>query len=35
MDIDADDELVDESSNNQIFQPFPDPDDSDFDILFE
>ena len=35
MDIDADDEFVDESSNNQVFQPFPDPDDPDFDLLFE
>src|SRR5205814_10110255 len=40
MDIDeapdADDELqVDESSNDQIFQPFPDPDDPDFDLLFK
>src|SRR5205814_6057373 len=35
MTIDADDEFVDESSNDQIFQPFPDPDDPDFDLLFE
>ena len=35
MDIDADDEFVDESSNDQVFQPFPDPDDPDFDLLFE
>ena len=40
MDIDevadADDELqVDESSNDPIFQPFPDPDDPDFDLLFK
>ena len=35
MDIDAGDEFVDESSNDQVFQPFPDPDDPDFDLLFE
>ena len=35
MTIDADDEFVDESSNDQVFQPFPDPDDPDFDLLFE
>ena len=40
MDIDeapdADDELqVDESSNDQIFQPCPDPDDPNFDLLFK
>jgi len=35
MDIDEDNKLVDESSNNQVFQPFPDPDDPDFDVLFE
>jgi len=35
MDIDADDELIDESSNNQVFQPFPNPDDPDFDLLFK
>ena len=35
-DPDADDELqVDESSNDPIFQPFPDPDDPDFDLLFK
>ena len=32
---DADDELqVDESSNDQVFQPFPDPNDPDFDLIF-
>src|SRR5204863_9423459 len=35
MDIDADDKFVDGSSNDQVFQPFPDPDDPDFDLLFE
>ena len=35
MDIDVDDELVDESSNNQVSQPFPDPDDPNFDVPFE
>ena len=37
MDIDdapdVDDEL--EVSDDQIFRPFPDPDDSDFDILMQ
>ena len=40
MDIDevadADHELqVDDSSNDQVFQPFPDPDDPNFDLLFK
>jgi hypothetical protein len=35
MDIDADDELIDESSNDQVFQLFPDPDDPNFNLLFK
>ena len=35
-DADVDDELqVDESSKDEVFQPFPDPDDPDFDLLFK
>jgi len=34
-DPDVDNELqVHEDSNDQVFQPFPDPDDPDFDLLF-
>ena len=34
VDADVDDELqVDESSKDEVFQPFPDPDDPDFDLL--
>jgi hypothetical protein len=40
MDIDdvadVDDELqLDESTNDQVFQSFPDPDDPDFNLLFK
>ena len=36
VDADVDDELqVDESSKDEVFRPFPDPDDPDFDLLFE
>jgi hypothetical protein len=35
-DADVDDELqVDESSKDEIFQPFSDPDAPDFDLLFK
>ena len=35
-DADVDDELqVDDDSKDQIFQSFPDPDDPDFDLLFQ
>ena len=34
-DADVDDDLqTDDESKDQIFQPFPDPDDPDFDLLF-